>query len=252
MKYYFLVAYLPELQRDDRKIKIGLTELISGQYDIPPEHMREIELILLGRDIFMVEKLLSGKAVPLAHSIYGLDFWRDQIKSPQEGPQFILDYIRGLEPGKYSPQDVDRLYGAYYDHAIAQSRYPFLKGYFLFERNLRNIIAALRARQKEWNLAHYLVGEDEWVSNLEKSSMEDFGLGDEYPWIGNLVSTDYPPQRQDLIEQIIWEYLETQVGNDPFHFNAILSYALKLEILEKKLSMSREKGMNIVRRLEEQ
>jgi hypothetical protein len=251
MKYYFLVAFLPELQRDDRKFKIGLTELISGQYDIPPEDMQEIKLILLGRDIFMVEKLLSGKAVKLDHSIYDVDFWQEQIKSPQEGPQFIIDYIGGLEPGKYGPQDADRLYGAYYEHVIAQSRYPFLKEYFRFERNLRNIIAALRARQKEWNLAHYLVGDDEWVSNLERSSVEDFGLSDEYPWISNLLSTDYPPQRQDLIEQIIWEYLETKVGNDPFHFNAILSYILKLEILEKKLSMSQEKGMNIVRRLEE-
>jgi len=112
------------------------------------------------------------------------------------------------------------------------------------------VVAAIRARQKGLNIADSLVGESELVEALGRSNAEDFGLGKDYPWLESLMSTDYPPQRQELIEQILWDYLDENAGNDPFHFNSILSYMLKLQMLEKKLALSEEQGMAKVRRLE--
>lgn len=251
MKYYFLVGYLPDLQREDRKLKIGLSELIGGDYEIHPEDMADIRLILLGRDVFMVEKLLEGRAVSLPDAVYGLDFWQDQVRSPQEGPGFLLVFLKERKPGKPTPQEVNRLYGAYYEHAVSQANTPFLKRYFQFEKDLRNILAALRSRRKNGDMMDQLVGEDALTMSLAGSSLEDFGLSEDYPWIGELIATDYPPRRQDLMEKIVWDFLDEQTGNDPFHFNAILSYVIKLSILEKKLSLRQDKGMDIVRRLEE-
>jgi len=283
MKYYFLVGYLPELQRDDRKIRFGLTELLGKDYDIAPKDRKEIDLVLLGRDIFIIEKILSGKTVSIRYSLYDPEFWRDYIRyirdgresvadfvkeirgikgniepgsaydeeAPREAPGFITDFLKETSEVKtFGPRESDRLYSAYYDYVLVQTKNRLLRVYFTFERDLHNVVAAIRARQKGLNIADSLVGESELVEALGRSNAEDFGLGKDYPWLESLMSTDYPPQRQELLEQILWDYLDENAGNDPFHFNSILSYMLKLQMLEKKLALSEEQGMAKVRRLE--
>jgi|GEM_PF-558074 hypothetical protein len=258
MKYYFLVGYLPELQRDDRKIKVRLNELLEEKYHIEARDWKEIELILLGQDVFMVEKHLSGKAVAAEHALFDAEFWREQIKSPQEGPDFILEFLRESRDSSagFGPKSADRLYGAYYDHVMSETRNRLIRGYFAFERDLRNILAALRARKKGLNPGDHLVGDgtgsesDDLADILRGSNAEDFGLGKDYPWVESLIAEAYPPKRQELIEQILWNYLDENTGDDPFHFNTILSYLLKVQMLEKRLALSEEQGAAKVRKLE--
>jgi hypothetical protein len=52
-----------------------------------------------------------------------------------------------------------------------------------------------------------------------------------------------------MVEQIQWDYLDEHAGPDPFDFRVILAYLLKLEILERQLALSEDKGMEKVRRL---
>lgn len=254
MKYYFLVGYLPELQRDDRKIRVGSSELLDEKYHFAAEDWKEIELILMGGDVFMVEKLLLGKAIPVVHALHTVEFWREQMKSPQEGPEFMLEFLKefGDMAAGPSPKFTDRLYGAYYDHVLSETRNEHLRRYFGFDRDLRNILTAIRSRKKGWNPADHIVGQEEGepAESLRQSNAEDFGLGKDYPWLERLITEDYPLKRQDLTEQIRWDFLDENTGNDPFHFNTILSYLLKVEMLEKRLALSEEQGMATVRKLE--
>jgi len=260
MKYYFLAGYLPELQRDDRKIKVRLTELLEY---IEAKDLEEINLILLGQDVFMVEKLLSGKTVAMQHALFNAEFWSEQIKSPQEGPDFILNFLRESHDSSagFGPKSADRLYGAYYDYVLSETRNGLIRGYFGFERDLRNILTAVRARKKGLDPGEHLVADgaaaDEGLisagtltERLCSSNAEDFGLSADYPWVESLIAEAYPPKRQELIEQILWNYLDENTGDDPFHFNSILSYLLKVQMLEKRLALSEEQGAAKVRKLE--
>ncbi|OQX22963.1 MAG: hypothetical protein BWK80_28415 [Desulfobacteraceae bacterium IS3] len=255
MKYYFLAGYLPELQRDDRKIKVRLTELLEH---IEAEDLQEVDLILLGQDVFIVEKLLSDKAVTAQHALFDAEFWKEQIKSPQEGPEFILNFLRESQDSSesFSPKSAERLYGAFYDHVLSETRNGLIRGYFGFERDLRNILAAVRARKKGLDPGEHLVAgvisseSDELTDTLCSSNAEDFGLGKDYPWVESLIAEAYPPKRQEMIEQILWNYLDENTGDDPFHFNSILSYLLKVQMLEKRLALSEEQGSAKVRKLE--
>jgi hypothetical protein len=251
MRYYFLTSYLPDLQLDDLKIRVGLGDLLEERFHMAVRDWNEIELVLLGRDIFIIEKLLSGKTVAMDYSLYDVDFWRDQVKSPQEGPEFLLDFIKGTQPEGFGPRDVDRLYGLYYEHVQASSKSDFLRGYFSFERDLRYILAALRARDLGLDPAEYVSGEGELVETLSSSNAEDFGLGEDYPWIENVLRAEEPHQRQEVIEQILWNYLNEHAGPDPFDFSMILAYLLKVQILHRRLALNQEQGMEKVRRLGE-
>lgn len=249
MKYYFLASYLPEILRDDIKIRVSLGDLLEERFHIPDPDWKEIELVLLGRDVLVLEKLLSGKTVSISHSLFSVEFWQDQIKSPKEGPEFVLDFLRSTDLRSVGFKEIDRLYAGYFLHALGTTANEFVRDYFIFQQNLRNVVAALRARQKGLDPSEYLIGEGEVVNILSSSTAEDFGLSLEFPWIESLIKAETPHERQAMVEQIQWDYLDEHAGPDPFDFRVILAYVLKLEILERQLALSEDKGMEIVRRL---
>lgn len=249
MKYYFLASYLPEILRDDIKIRVSLGDLLEERFHIPEPDWKEIGLVLLAKDVLVLEKLLSGKTVSISHSLFSVEFWQDQIKSPKEGPEFVLDFLRSTDLRSVGFKEIDRLYAGYFLHALGTTANEFVRDYFIFQQNLRNVVAALRARQKELDPSEYLMGEGEVVDILSSSTAEDFGLSLEFPWIESLIKAETPHERQAMVEQIQWDYLDEHAGPDPFDFRVILAYLLKLEILEKQLALSEDKGMEIVRRL---
>jgi len=66
-----------------------------------------------------------------------------------------------------------------------------------------------------------------------------------------LVEAKDPLEFEDVHEQILWEYLEEKIEPKHFEFDVVLSYLLRLELLEKRLALRAERGMEIVRQLEE-
>jgi len=240
MKYYFLISYLPDLRREDKKIKVRFGDLLAEKNQIAEEDWLQVELITLAHDISLIEKLRSGKDLEVEHTLCDPEFWKSLVEFFQSG---------GAE--RLEPHQVNFLWEAYYDHGIETTTSDFLRDYFLFEKDLRNIIAAVRARRKGLGPSDHLVGESDVVDILSRSSAEDFGLGKEYPWVERLVQIQDPVQLEDTIEQVVWEYLDQRTEHLDFEFDVVLAYLLKLELLEKRLSLSEEQGMAVVRQLEE-
>jgi len=250
MKYYFLGAWLPDLARDDRKLRVDLADFLEERDQMASSDVREIDLILLGLDVFIIERLLTGKTVEAEHALNGVDFWRDEIKSPKEAPEFLIEFLGGLSGEGFGPDVVDRLWSVYYEHVLAETKNDFLRDHVHFERDLKNIQAAIRARKAGESPADRLVGESEVVEALGRSSAEDFGLGRDLPWLEKLNAAASPLEVQDLIEQISWDHVDETVGTDPFDFRAILGYFLKVQILTRRLGLREDAGMEIVRDLE--
>lgn len=251
MKYYFLVTYLPEIQRDDKKVKFSFADLLAERENLASEDWRQIEFVLLARDFLLLEKLLSGKDADVEHTLYGKEFWKEQVRVPKEPPVFLESFLQSVaETKSFGPEEVNRLWQIYYDHVIQYTTNLFLREYLAFEKLLRNVLAAIRARRKGLPPADHLLGEGEVVEQLGRASAEDFGLGQEIPWIERLVEARDPLQLEDTIEQILWDYLDEQTTQVYFDFEAVLAYLLKLQLLERRLALSEERGMEIVRHLE--
>jgi hypothetical protein len=251
MKYYFLVTYLPEIHRDDKKLKLRFADLLAEREYIATEDWRQIELILLNRDFLLLEKLLAGKDPDVEHSLYDKEFWKEQIKAPKEVPEYLEAFLQAVaEEKSFGPEEVNRLHEVYYDYAVHAASNPLLKEYLAFEKFLRNVLAAIRARRKGLPPAEHILGEGEIVEQLGRSSAEDFGLAQDFPWIERLVEARDPLQLEDTIEQILWDYLDEQTTQVYFDFEVILAYLLKLQLLEKRLALSEERGMEIVRHQE--
>ena len=251
MKYYFLIAYLPEIYRDDKKLKYRLADLLGEKSHIAPKDWEDVELVLLKGDILQIEILLSGKETEVQFAAYGREFWKDQVKSPKEAPEWLSEFFEGLASEGFSPRSLDRLYQAYFDFAIRKAFNPLLRAYLNLERDLRNILSAVRARRKGLAPSEYLVGEGDLQDILGRSNAEDFGLSEDYPWIRWIFEAKGPQDMEETVQRIVWETIDGLIEPVQFEFDAVLAYLLKLQLLERVLGLNEEQGLDIVRRLEE-
>lgn len=252
MKYYFHVSYLPEIQRDDKKLRLRISDLLAERLHVTERDWAQVELLLLEGDVLQIERLLSGKDVQVEYQLHGRDFWKEQIRSSKDIPECFLGVFDTLVLEGPSPRNLDLLYGSYYAYAIEHASSAFLRDYLLFRRDLRNILAALRARRRGLSPSDHLVGEEGDITDaLSRSTAEDFGLSSHYPWIERLIAAKEPVETEETIQEIVWETLDEMTQHLDFDFEAILAYLLKLQLLERRLALSEDTGMEIVRHLEE-
>mgnify|MGYP000785687524 FL=1 len=152
--YYCLVAGLKEYSLDadtkgfDAKAIVG--EILEGVDGADADAVR----LLYG--YYDCENIASLRAGRSAHNPLG-NFTREEleeeVKAPRRLPAPVARVLRAFaDPEGEDAEEVDTagrfetaLFGAYYD-ACSRSRSRFLRAWSEFDRNLRNVTAAVTAR----------------------------------------------------------------------------------------------------------
>ncbi|MBR5594962.1 MAG: DUF2764 family protein, partial [Alistipes sp.] len=144
------------------------------------------------------------------------------------------------------------LFEAYYND-LAASKSHFLKGWAEFDRNLRNIAAAVAAREAGRAVKDVVVGSGEIVEQLSRSSAADFGLRGELPYIDAVIAAVSDEknivEKERKIDAIRWSEAEEIAVFDFFNVDYILSYLVKVNIVARWTLLSPEVGRQMLNRL---
>lgn len=144
------------------------------------------------------------------------------------------------------------IFEAYYCD-LAESKVSFLKEWGAFDRNLRNIAAAIAAREAGRVVADVTVGDGEIVEQLKRSTAADFGLRGELPYVDSVISAVSDEknivEKERKIDAIRWAEAEAMTSFDFFTINFILSYLVKVNIVARWTLLSPEVGREMLNRL---
>ena len=144
------------------------------------------------------------------------------------------------------------IFEAYY-RDLAESKVSFLKEWGAFDRNLRNIAAAIAAREAGRVVADVTVGDGEIVEQLKRSTAADFGLRGELPYVDSVISAVSDEknivEKERKIDTIRWAEAEAMTSFDFFTINFILSYLVKVNIVARWTLLSPEVGREMLNRL---
>ena len=144
------------------------------------------------------------------------------------------------------------VFEAYY-LGLEKSKCSFLKAWGEFDRNLRNIAAAVAAREANRSIADVVVGRGEVVEQLTRSSAADFGLRGELQYIDSVIAAVSDErnivEKERKIDAIRWAEAEDIVVFDFFNINYILSYLVKVNIVARWNMLSPEVGRRMLERL---
>ena len=144
------------------------------------------------------------------------------------------------------------IFEAYY-RDLAASKCTFLRDWGAFDRNLRNIAAAIAAREAGRVVADVTVGDGEIVEQLKRSTAADFGLRGELPYVDSVISAVSDEknivEKERKIDAIRWAEAEAMTSFDFFTINFILSYLVKVNIVARWTLLSPEVGREMLNRL---
>lgn len=144
------------------------------------------------------------------------------------------------------------LFEAYYKD-LSASKVRFLVKWGEFDRTLRNISAAVAAREAGRVISEVTVGGGEIVAQLSQSSAADFGLRGELQYIDAVISaiTDETNivEKERKIDAVRWSEAEDIAINDYFDIDYILSYLVKVNIVARWTLLSPEVGREMLNKL---
>lgn len=259
--YYTLVAGLREYTLDSDRKGFDAVEIIA---DIR-EQLSSADRGYLGLfyTYYDIENIINLKAGRDKFSVLG-NFSREEleelIKNPEEPvneTQRLPDYLVKVllayaDPENPEYDDTDRsrtfekaLFTAFYAEC-ARSRNKFIKEWYEFDRNLRNLLAAFAAKRAGLPVADELVGKGYVADLLSKSSAADFGLRGELDYIDDVIvavsDEENLLEKERKLDMVRWNRSDELTEFDYFNMNLILAYLVKINIIHRWVSLDPEAG----------
>jgi len=260
-KYYYLVAGLPELSLEDSKLSYTVADFKTELYPaLSDEDKKLIDLFYLKFDNANVLKLLKDKDAAIDprgnYSAEELAEYISQLKEGDEVPDsvfpsylstFISEFHHTSAEEGILPED--RLAALYYAYAM-KCKNKFVASWFAFNLTVNNVLVAYAARKYKMEVAPLIVGNTEVCEALRTSNARDFGLSSEVDQLDRLVKiseTEELVEREKKIDQLRWEWMEEATFFDYFTIERLFVFLLQLEMIERWISLEKEKGNQLFR-----
>ncbi len=260
-KYYYLVAGLPELTLEDSKLSYTVADFKMELYPALSEDDKKlIDLFYLKFDNANVLKLLKDKDAAIDprgnYSAEELAEYISQLKDGDEVSDCVFPSYLSTFISEYFSLPVeegflyeDRLAALYYAYAM-KCRNQFVSSWFGFNLTINNILVALTARKFKMDIAPLIVGDTEVCEALRTSNARDFGLGTEVDYLEQLVKiseTEELVDREKKLDQLRWDWMEEATFFDYFTVERLFVFLLQLEMIERWISLDKEKGNQLFR-----
>ena len=263
-EYYYLVAGLREWTLDSDTKGFDVREIIDEIVDELTTSDREAVRLLYA--YYDCENIIARRAERERHNQLG-NLTAEQIDEvlnernysllPTNVAKVVKSYVEADDEERDEEVTLDAsferaIFEAYY-RDLAESKCSFLKEWGAFDRNLRNIAAAIAAREAGRVVADVTVGDGEIVEQLKRSTAADFGLRGELPYVDSVISAVSDEknivEKERKIDAIRWAEAEAMTSFDFFTINFILSYLVKVNIVARWTLLSPEVGREMLNRL---
>lgn len=248
--YYFLGTLLPP-------ITLGAEPEISWE-----EFIFLLKTNLTARDLAQVKQLrtyfdienMRALWLGLALDKYGNLDERSLEEALLTGvglPAYVYDFIVKYSSIEERIRHFPSLLVSFFRHAIAVSQ-GFLKDFFSSERNLRLVLAALRAKQLERDLLVEMQYEnpDELLvaQILAQKDAKTYEPPVEYQELKTLFNKN-PLEMHQALSEYRFKKWSDLLGLQTFTIDRILIYMYQLILVEKWMALEKQQGQMIINRL---
>ena len=275
--YYFLVAGLPDLTIDQGKLQFGSvefreylkTQLHRKDYELiewlfyPADNQNLVKLLTKNDQEWNNSGVYSAEELELAVAeIVAPDKILDNIKS--KVPAYIKEFITSYcNENRLMPELLpeNELAALYYQDALKVQN-QFLKEWFEFEVNLKNVLIFNSAQKYNLPYEHNIIGNTALANLLKLKIGRDISEASEWKYLdivnqvsengsnGNnaVLNTDLA-SREKAIDFLRWSVLDEMNLFNYFSIEVIISYMIKLMIIERWLKLEPKTGEELFRRL---
>ncbi len=270
-KYYCLIAGLPNITLDDSKIAYSVVEFREELQSILSRKDRSVvDLFFLKYDNKNILSYLEKKDQAEFDSrgnfsLETIDFLYKTLKeegvllSSKQYPSYFLTFLEQYiseeqgesNSGKRKIPWEDRLSALYYEYAM-KCKNRFVSEWFELNLNVSNILTAIVCRKFGLEKDNYIVGDNGVAEQLKMSNAQDFGMGnllDYFSELQRLMEETNLQLREKGIDLLRWNWLDENTFFKPFDIESVFAYLVKLEMIERWISLDKETGEKTFREI---
>lgn len=254
--YYCLVAGLQDINLDVHKLQFSQIAFRDElRRELHPSDYRLAELLFLPIDNANLLNLLQKSGKPFdSRGTLTLERLEENLKEPVDLPDYMVHFIQAFHAKtplmpELSPEN--ELTTLYYDYA-ANCGNTFLSDWFSFELNVKNILTALLSRKYSLPFEKQIIGSGEVSKAIKKSHARDFGLSGDLQYfdeLANIARNDNVQEREKAVDALRWKYLDEATFFDYFTAEKVLSYTIKLGLVDRWLAIDKEYGTGLFKKL---
>lgn len=265
-QYYYLIASLPNLVFEHETKGFNFQQLKEFVCEgISTADCKWVDMLFAPIDN---QNILNSKLYTHLPFVEGGKFTEqeiiDQLERPDNFPPYISNFLKKLNKTEDEQDDeIDSnedelivnpeklLYQQFYDYT-EKSNNNFIRQWFRFDRELRNIQSAFIARKTNTSIESYLVGNDDINELLTKSNASDFGLRRERDYIDKLfqaLETDDVLERERKLDLLRWWYVDEITTFNYFDINVVLAFLQKASIIHRWMKLDVDTGIAMFEQL---
>ena len=254
--YYCLIAGLPDIHVDQKKIPFSLIELKQElQYQLHPKDYQLVEYLFLPYDnINFLNILQKNEAEFNQLGNYSESFFIDEIKEPENLPGYMkkfLEAYREENPIHPNLSLENQLTWLYFDFMLEQKN-QFLRDIFTTIRDINNIFTVYNARKFGMNIENQMIGNYELTEAAKKTTSKDFSMASEITPIDEIIGIY---ENNDILEQemsidlLKWRHMNDLNTFNYFTIEFILAYVLKFIIVERWSNLDPDQSKKTFRKI---
>jgi hypothetical protein len=264
MNYYCLVAGLPDINADDTKGILSLSELklqLLEELSQSDGELLKIIFATYDNQNFLTYLKNHEAALHPAGNLT-LNDWDEllALMKEYENPvdkrllPYIITFYQTLSDDKSDSallSKEDLLTTMYYDYAL-KSDNLFLRKWFEFNLNVNNLLAGIACRKHGFDPKTYIIGNNEVANAIRHSNARDYGVSglfEEYEMVIRISEESDLLEREKKIDALKWAWLDENTFFNYFSIEKILAFVLKIEMIQRWKILSVEKGGQVFRQL---
>ncbi len=254
-QYYSLVAGLKEYSLDGEAKGFDAKEIVNEILEgVSPKDAQAVKLLYTYYDCENIISFRSGRSAHNSLGILTREQIEDRVACDELLPELVAQIAASYGDSTLSAEVEGgvkfekALFEAYYAEC-AKSSCSFLRKWADTDRNLRNILTAVVARNKGIAVEDAVVGDGYIVDQITKSSAADFGLRGELPYMDSLISAINDEanmvEKEHKIDLIRWDESTELLNFDYFNINMIMSYLVKVNIVARWAMLDPKRGREL-------
>lgn len=253
-EYTCLISSLPELIIDFDSKKFDFTAFRREiEENVHPDDYELVKILFYPYDNQnLLNTLLKKNLTFYKKGNFAQETLDERIKN-RTLPKYMKDFIEIFENDKNEDfpeeilksyeRDKENLLQTLFYNEVLKTKSAFLRNWFTFDRELRNMQTAIIARRLQIDASNYFVGENAQV--YARSASADFGMGSEIDWVNKVVQlaeTSDTLERERKIDLFRWERIEELSVYNYFDIDAVLAFMQKADIADRWLSLDKQTG----------
>ncbi len=254
--YYCLVAGLQDIELDTHKLLLKQEDLKDYlSYELHKDDFALVEKLYLPYDNKNLLNVLKKSEEPFNEKgKFSLELIEEQIKEPTILPEYMIKFIKAFkekEPFFPEMSSENELTYLFYNEMLKDDN-DFIRWWHELQMNLRNILTGLNCRRYSLNPEHHIIGNNEIAESIRKSHAKDFGLSNKLDYAEEIISIgriEDIHERELAIDKFCWNRLDEHIFFEYFTIERILAFVLKTFMVERWLSIDKEQGREMFKKL---